>query len=329
MLALRLDRYQRISIGQLGDIGFPAGLYLYVGSALGPGGLRSRLLRHRRHLGRNKRAYWHIDYLREHAIWGGVWGCASERRVECAWADAVRCLPGAVVVAQGFGASDCRCPTHLVRVPVLPDDDWFARSLGAERIVMGNEELDELLRTLNSGEEKAREAASLAIGRFGAAAIAPLAAMLGSGDANVRWWAARALAEVSGDGSVPPLVATLTDPDPDVRACAALALGRVGDGSAASALALRLGEESAFVAGIAADALSMIGEPAVDALAEIFSDRDPHARLLAVKALGRIRSQRAIGPLFSALEDPSYLVRYYAQEALEALGVGMIVLSRA
>jgi hypothetical protein len=194
---------------------------------------------------------------------------------------------------------------------------------------MGNEELDELLRTLASGGDKAREAASFAIGRFGAAAIGPLTDMLDSSDANVRWWAARALAEVGNDSAVPPLVATLADPDPDVRACAALALGRIGDGNAAPALALRLGEESAFVAGIAADALAMIGEPAVEALAEILQDQDPHTRLLAVKALGRMRSQRAIGPLFSVLEDSSYLVRYYAQEGLEALGVGMIVLSRA
>ena len=329
VLALWLDRFQRLSIGRLGDIGFPAGWYLYVGSALGPGGLKSRLMRHRRHLGKDKRAHWHVDYLREHAIWGGVWGSASELKLECSWADALRGLPGAEIVAPGFGASDCRCSAHLVRVSALPDDDWFARSLGAERIAMGNEELDELLRTLATGGDKAREAASFAIGRFGAVAIGPLTDMLDSSDANVRWWAARALAEVGDDGAVPPLVTTLTDPDPDVRACAALALGRIGDGNAAPALALRLGEESAFVAGIAADALAMIGEPAVEALAEILLDQDPHARLLAVKALGRIRSQRAISPLFSVLEDPSYLVRYYAQEGLEALGVGMIVLSRA
>jgi HEAT repeat protein len=98
------------------------------------------------------------------------------------------------------------------------------------------------------------------------------------------------------------------------------------DGAAAPSLAARLADESAFVASIAADALSMIGEPAVSALAEKLDDGEPHVRLLAVRALGRIKSQSAIGPLFGVLEDSSYLVRYYAQEALEALGVGMVFL---
>ena len=88
-----------------------------------------------------------------------------------------------------------------------------------------------------------------------------------------------------------------------------------------------MADDSAFVAGIAADALTMIGEPAVGPLAEALAYSSPHARLLAVRALSRIRSQNAVGPLFGALEDSSYLVRYYAEEALEAMGVGMLYLS--
>ena len=71
----------------------------------------------------------------------------------------------------------------------------------------------------------------------------------------------------------------------------------------------------------------MLGEPAVDALVARLGDERPHIRLLAVRALGRIRSERAIGPLFGVLEDESYLVRYYAHEALEALGVGMVYMT--
>jgi HEAT repeat protein len=49
--------------------------------------------------------------------------------------------------------------------------------------------------------------------------------------------------------------------------------------------------------------------------------------LLAVRALGRIKSERAIGPLFGLLEDQSYLVRHYARETLEALGVGLVLVA--
>jgi hypothetical protein len=181
-----------------------------------------------------------------------------------------------------------------------------------------------LLEVLATGDEEEREGAALALAQHGAEASEPLEGMLADGDVDARWWAARALAEIGGEDSLPPLIRALDDKDPDVRACAALALGKVGSGTAAQALAARLADESAFVASIAADALSMIGEPAVDALAHMLGDERPHARLLAVRALGRTGSQRAIGPLFGLLEDPSYLVRYYAQEVLEALGVGMV-----
>lgn len=324
VLALWLSTTQRISIGRLGEIEFPAGWYLYVGSALGSGGLRARLARHRRLLATGKRAHWHIDHFRERAIWGGAWGQPSGERLECDWAARLQSVADAEIVAPGFGASDCRCSTHLIHVPTLPDEDWFAHVLGAKRIVVGKAELKDLLQALVSGDDESREAAAVALGRFGKAAIESLATLLDQDDADARWWATRALAEIHEEGTVLPLVRVLTDADPDVRACAALALGRTGDGVAAPALATRLADESAFVASIAADALSMLGEPAVDALAEMLTDDDPHVRLLAVRALARIKSQRAIGPLFGVLEDSSYLVRYYAQEALEALGVGMV-----
>lgn len=327
VLALWLDRARRISVGRLGEFEFPAGWVLYVGSALGPGGLAARLARHRRRFASGKRPHWHVDYVREQAVWGGAWARRSGERLECAWAAALGQRPGARILVPGFGASDCRCPAHLVHLPALPDEAWMASILGAERVVVGMDELDELLETLVSGDDDSREAAAIALGRFGAAAAGPLAALLAGPDADARWWAARALAEVGTAGAVPPLLEALGDPVPDVRACAALALGRIGDGAGAPALAERLGDESAFVASVAADALSMIGEPAVGALAEKLQDESAHARLLAVRALARIKSQSAIGPLFGVLEDPSYLVRYYAREALEALGVGMVFMA--
>jgi Uri superfamily endonuclease len=324
VLALWLERAQVIRVGRLGDIVFPAGWYLYAGSALGPGGLAARLARHLARIDTGKRAHWHVDYIRERAVWAGAWGRASARRLECEWAGALRGQPGARIVAPGFGASDCRCPAHLVHLPGLPGEHWFATVLGAERMDVGIDELDELLQTLATGDDESREAAALALGRFGAPAVEPLATMLAQGDAEARWWATRALAEVGKKGAIPPLVEALADGDPDVRACAALALGHIGDGAPAPDLAEELGDESAFVASIAADALSMIGEAAVDALTEKLADPNTHTRLLAVRTLGRIKSQRAIGPLFGMLEDPSYLVRHYAHEALEALGVGMV-----
>jgi HEAT repeat protein len=196
--------------------------------------------------------------------------------------------------------------------------------------------LEDLLNTLASGDDSAREAAALELGRLGAAAVEPLATMLAHAEslvlspakgADARWWAARALAETGSEAATEPLIHALVDADPDLRACAALALGRIGSGAAAPALAARLADESTFVAGVAADALTMIGPPAVEALTASLQAQAAHTRLLAVRALGRIGDERAIGPLCGILDDPSYLVRHYAEEALEALGVGMVYLA--
>ena len=326
VLALWLELPSTIPIGRLGRFAFSSGWYLYVGSALGPGRVPARLGRHWRRSGSGKRLHWHVDYLREYAVWGGAWASYSTERGECAWASAILSRPGARVVAPGFGASDCRCPAHLVHVASLPEAAWFARVLGAERVTVSPDEMDELLQVLVSAGEDAREEAALALGGFGAAAVERLAAILSSGEADARWWATRALAEVGREG-VPVLATALRDQDPDVRACAALALGHTGDGSAAAALADGLGDESAFVASVAADALSMLGEPAIEALVARLGDEMPHIRLLAVRALGRIGSEQVIGPLLGVLEDESYMVRYYAHDALEALGVGMVYMA--
>lgn len=96
-------------------IGFPAGYYVYTGSAMG--GVEARVSRHLR---RRKRLRWHVDYLLRAAEVVGVVSMATTRRVECACNRAVLRMRGAKVVAPGFGASDCRCPAHLVHFVAKP-----------------------------------------------------------------------------------------------------------------------------------------------------------------------------------------------------------------
>ena len=334
VIVLWLHTPQRVRVGRLAGgmagLWFPAGYYLYMGSAHGPGGLAARLARHGRRLGPGKRPHWHIDFLRERATFVGAWGREAHsqcERIECDWASAARRLPDADVVAARFGASDCRCPAHLVRVPACPPDEWFRTELGAERMDVDGDSLDTYLLALITGDDQAREAAALALGREGQAAIEPLAELLAAEQPGVSWWAARALSEVGGEQVVAPLLRALDDTDPDVRACAALALGHTSSAGAAAGLAARLADESAFVAAIAADALSMIGSPAVPALIDMLQAEDARTRLLAVRALARVKDPAAIGPIFKLLDDPSYMVRFYADEALEAMGVGMVYLA--
>ena len=112
-------------VGKLGPVEFPAGYCLYFGSALG--GLAGRI---RRHLRRRKKLWWHIDYLTRVAAPEEVWWNESAGRAECHWAAAGLLLPGATTPAPGFGASDCRCSSHLVHVPERPFAEDFRRALG-------------------------------------------------------------------------------------------------------------------------------------------------------------------------------------------------------
>lgn len=122
VLLLRLDAPCTLAVGGLGAQAMPRGWYAYAGSAQGPGGLAARL---RRHVAGAGRLHWHIDYLRRKAVPLGVWACEGEALLEHTWAAALLRLPGANIVVLRFGASDCRCPTHLVHFPARPDVAHF------------------------------------------------------------------------------------------------------------------------------------------------------------------------------------------------------------
>ncbi len=94
-----------LTIGRLGKFAFPAGRYIYTGSAR-----RNFEARVARHLRREKTLRWHIDYLLA-SPGVTVAGVRRYGEPECL---INRNTPGEILVA-GFGASDCRagCGSHL------------------------------------------------------------------------------------------------------------------------------------------------------------------------------------------------------------------------
>ena len=135
LLLIRLIRSVSIQPGRLGPVALRPGFYAYVGSAQGPGGLAARLMRHLR---ADKRPHWHIDALTAIAPIHQVWLVASTDRLECQWSGLLRALPGVCEPAPGFGATDCRCRTHLYR---LPDEGLHAvhDALGSPEQISINE----------------------------------------------------------------------------------------------------------------------------------------------------------------------------------------------
>jgi len=114
VVLVRVPRRTTRTVGSLGAVAFERGWYVYVGSAV-----RGREARVARHLAAVKPLRWHADYLTTAFAPERAWlvdGAAGE----CELAAALAALPGAERRPHRFGAGDCRCAGHLVRLPRRP-----------------------------------------------------------------------------------------------------------------------------------------------------------------------------------------------------------------
>jgi Uri superfamily endonuclease len=324
---------------RFGSVTLTAGLYVYVGSAHGPGGLRARVGRHLREA---KPRHWHIDYLTAALPVAHVVASETTASLECVWVKRLSALAGASVPIPGFGSSDCRnhCPAHLIRLPnSLAVTAIEAILLVERRPEAGPSGPTDLIRALldavAAGDDEAAERAAQACA--GQTALLPaLRPLLADTDPDRRWWAVRTLAVVGGSEAGNLLLGRLRDPDETTRCAAALGLGQLKYTDAIPALMANLADASGWARDVAADALAMIGEPALPALVEALRDgrggtrvrAAGAARKIVVAALAGLPSSAfepqfwpAIGALFAALNDPNRLVRHNAYEALDRLGL--------
>ncbi len=334
-LVLEAAQPQIVKAGRLGNLQVEPGRYVYVGSALGPGGLRGRL---RRHLRRERRARWHIDALTAVLPVIRVIVAQGKTRLECTWAQRIAGLPGATVPWPGFGNSDCRagCRAHLIQLPDRAGwEDEIAVITGENAQTETRDIIQDLLSAIATGDDELTERTIQALaGRRDL--IPALRPLLVDGDADRRWWAVRALALLGGPEAEDAAIQRLSDPDEATRCAAALALGQLKAARAIPALAERLADPSGWVRDSAGDALAMIGEQALPALLTALADARDGVRVRAAAALRKITSQQLAGlrseayppafwpvlsAMFKALNDPNRLVRHNAYEALDQLGL--------
>jgi endonuclease-3 len=131
-LILFVSKEVTVTIGSLGRQGFPRGYYSYTGSALGKG---SSNLKHRisRHLRKEKRQFWHIDYLLsdENVSIEAVIAAKTNKNIECNLNSYLKSLSGAEITINRFGASDCKknCKSHLLYFPGTKNPDSLIQKL--------------------------------------------------------------------------------------------------------------------------------------------------------------------------------------------------------
>lgn len=112
-LTIEVKQACTVLIGKLGAFNFPAGYYVYTGSAR-----RYIEARIQRHLSQEKRLRWHIDYLLN-APEVHIIRVSRYSEPEC---DINQQGQGAVLIPH-FGATDCRagCGSHLKYLGPLAD----------------------------------------------------------------------------------------------------------------------------------------------------------------------------------------------------------------
>jgi HEAT repeat protein len=185
--------------------------------------------------------------------------------------------------------------------------------------------LEVFLQCIAAGDDARTEDATLALKPLGDVTLPTLRELLADPDVDRRWWSARALAALDTPAARELLIATLDDPDRDVRACAVYGLGELQAEEAVPVLVGRLADASPLVCRVAADSLARIGAPAAPTLIAALGEGETLTRIGAARALSIIQPKEAIPVLFAALDDPSATVTYYAEQALERMGVGLVL----
>jgi Uri superfamily endonuclease len=94
-----------IKVGKLGKLFFKKGFYVYIGSAMN--NLEKRICRH---LNKDKKFHWHIDYLLEKAEILEVYLKENALKEECKLANM---FEEKLETIPNFGCSDCKCTSHL------------------------------------------------------------------------------------------------------------------------------------------------------------------------------------------------------------------------
>jgi HEAT repeat protein len=184
--------------------------------------------------------------------------------------------------------------------------------------------LKTLLSELTSGDEARAQAASSQFSEFGEQGIEALAELLESEDPDVRWWVTRTLATLKHPLIHEYLHRGLNDPDIAVQQCAALALREKPDSKNIPDLVTILGHRDQMLSRLAGDALIAIGKDATQTILEVMGNGDSASRVEAARVLAAIKDQRSIPMLFKLLDEESTIIRYWAEEGLNKMGVGMV-----
>lgn len=130
VLLIEVEKNINIRIGNLRRINFRKGFYAYIGSA--QNNLEKRI---ERHLKKEKKKFWHIDYLlsSSFAKVNIVFYKETDKEEECKIA---KMLSKIAKQIKGFGSSDCNCESHLFILNDMKSFKLFLKREYFKRIII-------------------------------------------------------------------------------------------------------------------------------------------------------------------------------------------------
>ena len=207
--------------------------------------------------------------------------------------------------------------------------DWYKGKENGTANGISCAEVDTLVETLDSDNEKNRLNATYRLGRVGTDAVPVLKQMLHSPSDAIREYAGYALS-LTGTPAVPTLIDALEATDDSIRASAAFALADMGKAAeeAIPALTRAAQDPSQSVRRHATEGLGLIGQlvtedmdlsESVRILTNGLSDNHFAVRDNAARALAKLGTlaDPAIPALVAQLEDEDRYVRFHAALALK------------
>ena len=146
-----------------------------------------------------------------------------------------------------------------------------------------------------------------------------------TGDFEQRWNSSKSIVR-EGKDAIAPLLALLNDPtaDSETHWFTIRALGNFPETAVVKAIAAQIGEpedyphrtieQAAELSEFAIETLAGMGTVAIDVLSQLL--QEPRQRLMAAKALNRVRSSGIIPAMVQMADDKDARVRLYAVDAL-------------
>ncbi len=186
-------------------------------------------------------------------------------------------------------------------IAALEDENIYVQAKAIKSLgqIKDPRAIEPLIGKLRKGKGIIAKTTIEALVKIGEPAVPPLINALKSESNSLKTGVAKILGQIGDPRAVEGLIGILEDEKNQVRIAAINALGEIGQPSAIESLMGRFTDQDGYARECAAEAIAKIGEPALEPLINALGDNRRAVRTDAIRALGELKSKKAVKPLLS------------------------------